>query len=90
MYQREWKMKNKLQTFLLALSFILFALGWNTIDYMMWSFRWDPFWLTTRLWDMGPFWMDQWWCYFLFGILPFALGSFIFGFHIHEMLEKKE
>jgi len=87
-------MNNKLQVFLLALSFILFALGWNTIEHMVWNFRWDSYWnpnpRTTRLWDMGPFWMDEWWCYFLFGILPFALGSFFFGFNIHEMLEKKE
>lgn len=69
-------MRNKIKAFIGA---ILLALGFNTIDVMIWSFRWNQFWHTTQSWDMGPFWLHQWWAYFLFGIIPFGLGFYLIG-----------
>jgi len=65
---------------------ISIAVGFNTIDAMLWSFRWNSYWYSVTFWDMGPFIFPQWWSYFLFGIAPFALGWLSLGFIVKALL----
>lgn len=67
----------------------MFALGFNTIDAMMWNFYYHD-WIVfaPNVWAFTPtLYIDVWLAYFLFGITPLVVGSFILGFVINRNLK---
>jgi len=69
----------------LLVSAYLITTGFNTIDWMMWSFRWQRYWLTVDFWDMGPFKLNQWWAYAVFGMLPLIAGCLLLGYTLRDI-----
>lgn len=57
--------------FYMAPTFLL-ILGFNTLDWLVNSAWIDP-------WNMGLFFVPRWIAYFGFGILPLAVGAFLWG-----------
>ena len=73
--------KMKKLILLLLCSIFLVALGFNTIDWMVNTFYWQPPNYSSGLWFMSSwFKWDFWNCYIVFGILPLALGWLLIGF----------
>lgn len=70
--------KQKLFLFLIACFPLLVTLGFNTLDWQINTFAWDP--PTNGIWHMNTwFSWDFWNCYMFFGVIPFALGCFLWG-----------
>jgi hypothetical protein len=61
------------------------VLGFNTLDQMIWAFRFDSFWLQVNYWDMGAFILPQWWTYYFCGIAPLMSGSILIGYLIENL-----
>jgi len=72
------------KAFALVSTVTLAGLGFNTLDQMIWGFRWETFWRTVNFWDMGPFTLPQWHAFMLFGIIPLATGFFLLGWLCHK------
>jgi len=69
--------------FLILFSAVMIALGFNTIDAMIWQFyntsQWK-IWFPNQ-WHLSTYFrFEVWNSYFLFGILPLVTGSIVLGY----------
>lgn len=84
--------KSKYVSLILLLSFILGALGFNTLDAMMWNFYSTSLWKTwfPSEWHMNTYFhIEVWNAYLFFGILPLAISSMLVGYCL-AYLQKNE
>lgn len=48
---------------------VLFAVGFNTLDWLVFHPSHDhPWLLPDGKWNLGPFWLPKWWAYIIFGL----------------------
>jgi len=79
----------RMANLLVMLSASLLILGFNTLDWMVWTFYWHAEsyrqWFPLK-WVWAP-WLtlDVWLSYFFGGIVPLVLGSFLLGHYIEKI-----
>lgn len=85
-------MRVQVLSFLMLFSALMIALGFNTVDAMMWQFYntsqwriWYP-----NQWQLSTYFsFEVWNAYALFGVLPLVMGSVILGY-VFGVLKKED